>query len=95
MRYIELIIDGESIKSESRINHILKSKKFYWLIDSEIENSIIEIKNNTLIWHDGEFFTGEWIYGIFKKGNFYGKWLNGIFENGNFKGVWKSGVKLI
>jgi hypothetical protein len=92
MRYIELLMDGKSIKGEKKIDNILKSQKFYWLIDSEIENAIIEIKNGTIIWHDGDFYSGKWIYGIFKKGNFYGIWINGIFENGNFKGKWNSGI---
>ena len=29
-----------------------------------------EIKNNTLIWHDGDYLSGNWHYGIFKGGNF-------------------------
>ena len=48
MRYAELLIDGKSIKSQSQIDSLLKSNKFYWLIDSEIEMAQIEIKNNTL-----------------------------------------------
>jgi hypothetical protein len=92
MRYIELIIDDKSIKGDNRITQILESKKFYWLIDSEIENAVIEIKNETIIWHSGDFYSGNWIFGIFKEGNFYGNWINGIFENGNFKGKWNSGI---
>lgn len=94
MRYIELSVDGKSIKNQSEIDSILKSKKFYWLIDSEIENSCLEIIKNTLIWKSGDFYSGNWVYGIFKQGNFYGNWINGIFENGNFKGKWNSGIKL-
>jgi hypothetical protein len=94
MRYKELIIDEKSIKSQNQIDSILKSKKFYWLIDSEIENAQIEIKNDTLIWNSGDFYSGDWHYGIFKNGNFWGNFINGIFENGNFKGKWKSGINL-
>jgi hypothetical protein len=94
MRYKELIIDEKSIKSQNQIDSILKSKKFYWLIDSEIENAQIEIKNDTLIWNSGDFYSGDWHYGIFKGGNFWGNFINGIFENGNFKGKWKSGINL-
>ena len=94
MRYKELIIDGKSIKSNHQIDSQLKSRKFYWLIDSEIENAQIEIKNNTLIWHSGDFFSGDWYYGIFKGGNFWGNFINGIFESGNFKGKWQSGINL-
>ena len=94
MRYTELMVDGKSIKSQNQIDSILKSNKFYWLIDAEIENAQIEIKNNTLIWHSGNFYSGDWFYGIFKEGNFYGNFINGIFENGNFRGHWKSGINL-
>lgn len=94
MRYIELIIEGKSITSEHKINQILKSKKFYWLIDSEIENAVLEIKKDTIIWHSGDFYSGNWDFGIFKNGNFYGIFKNGIWEGGNFKGKWVSGAKL-
>jgi hypothetical protein len=94
MRYKELIIDSKSIKTSNQIDSILKEHKLYWLIDSEIENASLEIKNNTLIWHSGDFYTGDWHYGIFKNGTFYGNFINGIFENGNFKGNWKSGINL-
>lgn len=93
MRYIELIIDNKSIKSENKITQILKSKKLYWFIDSEIENCIFEIKKDTIIWHSGNFYSGNWEYGIFKNGDFYGNFKNGIWEGGNFKGKWISGIK--
>lgn len=93
MRYIELLIDGKSIKSQYRIDLILKSSGLDWIIDSEIENAVIEFKKNTIIWHSGYFF-GNWKYGIFKNGEFHGTWSNGIFEGGVFKGVWKSGIKI-
>lgn len=94
MRYSELMIDGKSIKSQKQIDEILRKKQFYWLIDAEIENAKIEIKRDTLIWHSGNFYSGDWHYGIFLDGNFYGKFINGIFGNGNFKGNWKSGINL-
>jgi hypothetical protein len=93
MRYKELLIDGKSIKDQNKIDQILSSNKFYWIIDSEIENAKIELKNNTIIWHSGYFF-GNWKYGIFKDGEFQGNWNNGIFEGGDFKGNWKSGLKI-
>jgi hypothetical protein len=92
MRYAELLIDNKSIKSQSKIEDLLISQKFYWLVDSEIEDAKIEIKKNTIIWHSGNFYSGEWKFGIFKNGNFYGNWENGIFEGGNFKGNWNSGI---
>jgi hypothetical protein len=93
MKYKELLLDNNSYVKESKINDILISKKFYWIIDSEFENAVIEIKKDTLIWHSGSYFSGNWHYGIFKGGDFFGTWENGIWENGKFEGKWKSGIK--
>jgi len=78
MRYLELNYREKTYTSNNEIHDILLKEEFYWLIDSEIENAKLEIKNNTLIWEDGSFYTGEWHYGIFKNGSFYGNWKNGI-----------------
>lgn len=94
MRVNKLTIDGKSIFTTKKINSILRENGFYWLIDSEIEDADIEIKNNTLIWNSGKFYVGDWEYGIFKSGEFYGNFINGIFENGLFKGKWYSGINL-
>lgn len=91
---LEIIHNGRTYKNSNQIFSILRENEFYWLIDSEIDNAIIEIKNNTIIWHSGLFLSGEWKYGIFKNGEFYGNWHNGIFENGIFKGKWISGINL-
>ncbi len=94
MRIKELLVDGKSIKKQNQIDSILKTKKFYWLIDAEIGDVVLEIKKDTIIWHSGDFYSGDWFYGIFKSGSFYGNFINGIFESGNFKGTWKSGINL-
>lgn len=94
MRFEELIIDNKSIRSDRLITRILKERGFYWLVDSEIESAKIEIKKDTLIWHNGIFFTGDWEYGIFKDGQFFGNFINGIFESGTFKGKWCSGINM-
>ena len=93
MRYNKLKYGDKTITSSSKINKILSDNKLYWLIDSEIENADIEIKNDTLIWHSGKYYTGDWKYGIFKEGEFHGNFINGIFEDGIFKGKWHSGIK--
>jgi hypothetical protein len=93
MRYLELIYNGEIHREEKIINKILLENNISWLIDSEIENARIEIKNKTLIWNDGDFYSGEWNYGIFKKGRFFGIFENGIFEGGEFLGKFISGIK--
>ena len=94
MRFSELIYNDEKIYSDYKINRILEKEKMQWLIDSEIEGAKIEIKNKTLVWHDGYFF-GDWYYGIFKSGEFHGNFENGILEGGNFYGNFVSGIKLI
>lgn len=94
MRYEELRCDGKVFTSEAEITRILKSKEFFWLIDSEIEGAKLEIKKDTLIWHGGSFYSGHWPFGIFKDGSFHGTWEGGIFENGNFDGRWIDGVRL-
>jgi hypothetical protein len=48
MRYIELKYQSKTYTNESEINDILREQNFYWLIDSEIENAQLEIKNKTL-----------------------------------------------
>jgi hypothetical protein len=94
MKFVQLKYKDKTYKSQKDINQILKDLKFYWLIDSELENADIEIEKNTLIWNNGDFFSGNWEYGIFKDGKFYGNWKNGIWENGNFAGKWQSGIKM-
>ena len=88
----ELKYNDKSITTKSEILKKLKDFGFNWLIDSEVEDAIIEIKKDTLIWHEGIYKFGNWKYGIFKNGGFYGTWENGIWEKGVFKGTWKSGL---
>lgn len=92
MEIKKLIYKDKPIIKKSEILKKLKELQFYWLIDSEIESAVIEIKKDTIIWHEGTYRYGNWKYGIFKNGGFYGTWENGIWENGTFKGIWKSGV---
>lgn len=95
MGIIELKYNDKSITTKSEILKKLQEEELYWLIDSEVESAIVEIKKHTVIWHEGIFKFGNWKYGIFKNGGFYGIWENGIWEDGVFKGTWKSGVKLL
>lgn len=94
MDFLELRYDGKTYTTKNQILEILTNQKFYWLVDSEVDQAIIEINNNTLIWHEGIYMSGNWHYGIFKNGGFYGTWENGIWENGFFNGEWISGIKL-
>ena len=95
MRFNELIYNGTKVVNQNKILNILEQNNLHWLIDSEIEDAQIEIKNNTLIWHDGSYSSGNWYYGIFKSGDFHGTFENGILEGGNFKGKFISGINLI
>lgn len=94
MRFKELFIGDVKITDQKKIVDALEKRGFDWLIDSEIDNASIEIKKDTLIWNDGDFYSGNWQYGIFKSGNFYGTFENGIFDGGNFKGKFISGIKM-
>jgi len=94
MRFKELFIGDVKITDQKKIVDALEKRGFDWLIDSEIDNASIEIKKDTLIWNDGDFYSGNWQYGIFKSGNFYGTFENGIFDGGNFKGKFISGIKV-
>lgn len=93
MRFRKLIIGDKEYKKNSDIINLLEKNNLDWLIQQEIEDATIEIKNKTLIWHDG-YFLGDWHYGIFKNGEFHGNFVNGIFENGLMKGKFLSGLKL-
>jgi len=95
MRFIELLYNGDKITNQSKIESVLEKTNLHWLIDSELENAKIEIKKNTLIWHDGVYYSGHWEYGIFKGGTFHGIFENGIFENGIFNGKFISGINLV
>lgn len=92
MRFRRLTIDSSIITQSDKIESALLKHEFYWLIDSEVEDAVIEIKNKTLIWESGTFFSGRWHYGIWKSGDFYGIWENGIFEKGRFYGKFVTGI---
>jgi hypothetical protein len=88
-----LKIGDKVIRGDKKALDILYDRGFYWLIDSEFENADIEIVKDTIIWNSGEYYNGNWIYGIFKDGKFFGNFINGIFEGGEFSGKFISGIK--
>jgi hypothetical protein len=92
MRFKKLILGESVISNSDKIESVLNQHKFWWLIDSEVEDAIIEIRNNTIIWHFGNYYSGRWHYGIWKSGDFHGTWVNGIFEKGRFAGKFLSGI---
>jgi hypothetical protein len=94
MKYTSLKFGGKTYKDNVEIGKILKENRFAWLVDSEIEHANIEITKDTLIWHSGNFYSGNWRYGIFRGGVFCGSWHGGIFESGEFEGKWIGGIRL-
>ena len=90
MNFLELKYEDKTYTNQKQIIGILKKEGFFWLIDSEVDDAIIEIKKGTLVWHEGIYMSGDWYYGVFKNGGFYGNWENGIWENGYYKGTGKS-----
>lgn len=93
MRYEKLKVDGDTIIDEKQINIILEKNDMHWLIDSEIENADIEIIKKTLIWHGGNYYTGNAHYIIFEDGFFSANFTNGIFVKGVFTGKFITGIK--
>jgi len=96
MKYSGLKVDGKTYTDQKKISERLRAAGFGWLIDCEIENAELEIRNETLIWHSGDFLYGTWKWGIFKSGSFHGKWQGGIFEDGTIVDgtVWNGGIML-
>jgi hypothetical protein len=92
MRFKKFVVNDKTYTDINNINKILLENNS-WLIDSEIEDADVTIKNKTVIWNNGIYYSGNWHYGIWKDGIFHGIWENGIWEGGIFKGVWKSGIK--
>lgn len=97
VRIKELIYKEKSYTDPNLIDKLLLKKGFHWLQIPEIENAILEIKDNKLywnsgIWYYGDFGYGIWLDGIFKFGTFNGVWNNGVFKDGIFNGIWINGT---
>lgn len=82
---------------------ILK-EKHSWILVAKIENAILGLKDDTIIWYNGTWEFGIWESGIWKNGWWEdgiwkdgtwekGKWENGWWEDGTWKdGIWKNGT---
>jgi hypothetical protein len=68
--------------------------KFPWLKNANIENAIIDITKDSLVWESGVWQSGIWEYGFWEDG----VWRSGVWKNGLWKdglwigGVWQGGV---
>lgn len=92
-RFNTLNIDNKIINESKLIELTLIDTPFFWLLECEVENVNIEIKDNILTWNSGIFYWGHWQWGIWKNGEFKsGYWNGGIHYDGLFNGTWKKGV---
>jgi hypothetical protein len=92
-RFLELKINNNTLTSNKEIENYLYSTEFYWLLDCELDNVKLEIKDNILYWLSGTLYWGNWKWGVFLNGEFLsGNWYGGIFLNGLFKATWHNGV---
>jgi hypothetical protein len=94
MRIKSLTYRDNIITNPVIIENYLNKNGLTWLTLAEIENAIIEIKDNKLYWHSGVWYYGDWKQGIWLDGMFrFGTWHNGVWHNGVFKnGTWKDGI---
>lgn len=94
VRIKSLKYKGKIYKDPTEIEDVLKKKSLFWLNKAEIENAIIEIKENKLYWLQGVWYYGTWEYGVWLDGIFkYGTWLGGVWYNGLWmNGTWENGI---
>lgn len=94
-RFKKLTIGDKVITSNKLIEYELSICDFNWLLECEVDNVEIEIKDNILYWHNGIFYWGNWIWGIFNNGEFRsGTWNGGILYGGEFSGEWLNGKNM-
>jgi hypothetical protein len=85
--------DGTILKDSKPIEKYLYTSPFFWLLECELDNVKLLIKDGVLYWQSGILYWGNWKWGVFESGEFRsGLWKGGIFKNGLFKGTWLNGV---
>lgn len=92
MRIKKLIIGDNIYTDNITIENKLSEYLCSWMLKPEIDNAVIEIKDNKIYWYNGVFYYGVWEYGIWLDGVFYGKWNDGVFYNGIFNGDFYNGI---
>ena len=81
------------LKSNNEIESWLYQSNFYWILECELDNVNLKIKDDILFWKSGTLYWGNWIWGVWENGDFRsGDWKGGIFKSGTFKGNWHLGV---
>lgn len=110
MRFNQLTVynDGEHVTMTSSkvIEQYLAVSPHHWLIKCEMDDVVLEIKDNIVYWKSGilywgntqwmvvencDFRSGVWNGGIWLGGKFKGKWMNGVWKAGEFDGEWIAG----
>jgi hypothetical protein len=85
--------DGTTLTDSRPIEKWLYTSPFYWILECEVDNVKLKIKDGILHWQSGILYWGDWKWGVFESGEFRsGKWNGGIWLNGTFKGKWMNGV---
>lgn len=106
VRFKKLTYNNKVYENSKQIEEFLYTTPYSWLLECELDEVVLEIKNNILywksgilywgttewmVWESGEFRSGTWTGGIFFDGIFKGTWENGVFKNGQFKGIKQKG----
>lgn len=93
-RFEELQLeDGTILKNTQPIEKWLYSSTFSWLLECELDNVKLAIKDDILYWKSGILYWGVTNFMVFENGEFRsGVWNCGIWLNGTFKGTFKNGV---
>ncbi len=91
-RFVSLKVEDSTYHTSKAIEQYLYTSDFYWLLDCEVDDVKIEIKDN-ILYFSGIFYWGVWKFGVFRSGEFRsGIWQGGIFLDGLFKGTFENGV---
>lgn len=89
-RIKKLTINGNVFTTIKSILYELSITEHNWILDCELDDVVLEIKDNILYFNSGIFYWGIWEWGIFNDGEFRsGLWKGGIFNGGTFNGEYK------
>lgn len=92
-RFIKLTTDTSVYNNTKPIEKYLATTEFDWLLNCELDNVVLEIRDNILYWKSGVMYWGDWKWGVFESGEIRsGTWHGGIKLGGNVKANWLNGV---
>jgi len=85
--------DGTTLNDNKPIEKWLYASQFSWLLECELDNVKLRVKDGIVYWTSGILYWGNWKWGVFESGEFRsGTWNGGIWMSGTFKGKWINGV---